>query len=96
MIFSSANQFRPHKLEISQKMDIRNICKAKYIVSTKPLFNHLWVPKLADIFKIKLIKYICLYTKGMLAELLEQYCQQIREFIPKRIDIFGILTLLHI
>ena len=45
---------------------------------------------------MQLSKLISLYIKGMLAESLKHYCQQIWVYIPITPDIVGTLTLLHV
>ena len=70
MIWSSAYQCRLHQLEILQKKAIRDVCKATciYNAPSTPLFKHLHIPKLADIFNIQLSTFMFSYTKGMLTE----------------------------
>ena len=49
------------KLEIIQKRCIRNLCNASYNAHSDPLFKKLAIPKLVDVHKIQLCKFMFCY-----------------------------------
>ena len=44
------------QLEVIEKKAVRNICNCVYKAHTDPLFKHLNIPKLIDIFNTQLCK----------------------------------------
>ena len=65
-LWGSAYQYRLHKLEITQKKCMRHICDVPYNTHTNPLFKKLCIPRLKDIYKIQLCKFMYSYTHGKL------------------------------
>jgi len=66
LVWGSSFKYRQNKLISLQKKCIRNICKAPYNQETTPLFKHLDIPKLNDIFTLQLCKLMYSYTSDLL------------------------------
>ena len=59
-VFLWGNALKKHlsKLEIQQKRAIRNVCNVKYNSPCSALFKSLKVPKLCDLYRINLLKFM--------------------------------------
>jgi hypothetical protein len=66
ILWGAAYRYRLHKLEIIQKRCIRNVCNASYNAHSDPLFKRLAIPKLIDVNKIQLCKFMFCYIHEQL------------------------------
>lgn len=66
MLWMSAYQYRLRRLEVLQNKAVRNIINAPYNASAAPIYKQLNIPRLVNINRIQLGKFVFKFTNNLL------------------------------